>query len=217
MTRTLVVGAAPTEGADDFYRGLLSSASHVVAADAAGEWCVALGRIPDIVVGDFDSAAEDAQARLCALGVDVRPFPADKDLTDLELAVGAALELGDPITVTAAFTRRPDHTLAAFGTLAVAGADALGIEPAWTARVCVPGRPVRFDAAAGETVSVQALGAASGVGVSGTRWPLADAQLAPLSGHGVSNVALGGPVCVECCAGTLIVMVIRDDTGSAIY
>ena len=54
MTFTLVVGAAPAAGADDFYRGLLVSANAVVAADAAGPWCAALGRTPDVVVGDFD-------------------------------------------------------------------------------------------------------------------------------------------------------------------
>jgi thiamine pyrophosphokinase len=218
MISTLIVGAAPAEGAEDFYRRLLSDAALVVAADAAGEWCVELGRVPDLVVGDFDSARPGAQARLSALDIEVVGYSADKDETDLELAVAVARErAAGPITITAAFTRRLDHTLAALGALTSSGPGATAIEPGWSARVCTASAPVRYEAAVGETVSVLAVGRASGVEVRGTKWTLSGALLTPLSGHGVSNTALGGTVSVACSSGTLIVMAVRDDTTGEIY
>jgi thiamine pyrophosphokinase len=218
MTYTLVVGAAPVEGAEEFYRGLMSEAAFVVAADGGGEWCVALGRVPDVVVGDFDSAHPGAALRLSDAGADVRAYPRDKDLTDLELAVGAATEqTGGPVVITAAFTGRLDHTLAALGALAAAGPHAAAVEPGWTAYACTPATPLEIDASRGDLVSILSVGRSAGVSVSGTAWPLSDACLAPLSGHGVSNMALGGRVSVAIEAGMLIVIVQRDDTSSAIY
>lgn len=215
MTYSLVVGAAPAEGHPAFYAALLAEAAFVVAADAAGEWCVASGRTPDVAVGDFDSAEPGAAQRLRDLGVEVVEFPCEKDETDLELATAIALDRSDrPIVVTAAFSRRLDHTLAALGTLARAGAGACAREPGWQAWVCAPGSPLDLDLPAGATVSVLAVGSATGVEVSGAAWPLVDASLPLLSGWGVSNRAAGGPVGVRTAHGTLVVMVQEDASGT---
>jgi thiamine pyrophosphokinase len=208
MRTTLVVGAAPVPGADDFYRTLLADATHVVAADAAGEWCIVLGRVPDAVVGDFDSAIEGARERLTTTGVEIVEYPADKDRTDLELAVDLAHERFDaPVTLTAAFTSRLDHTLGALGTLLRSGVHASAREPGWTAWICAPGAELHLAASPGTLVSLLAPGGAHGVGIAGVRWPLHDATLPMLSGRGVSNVALGDKVVVSVQEGTLIVFV----------
>jgi thiamine pyrophosphokinase len=217
MTYTLVVGAAPADGAENFYRRLLDSATLVVAADAAGEWCSGLGRTPDLVVGDFDSALPGAEARLAASGSEVVRFPADKDVTDLELAITAAKDRdAGPIVVTAAFSRRLDHTLAAVGALVRAGAGARACEPGWSAWVCGPGNPVELDAPAGATFSVLGVGDATGVSVSGAAWPLKGEPLPALSGRGVSNLAAGGPLRVSVESGTLVVF-LTDGRASGIY
>jgi len=57
---TLIVGAAPVDGAERFYTGIVTCAQRVIACDAAAEWCLSLGRRPDAVVGDFDSATRGA-------------------------------------------------------------------------------------------------------------------------------------------------------------
>jgi thiamine pyrophosphokinase len=217
MTYSLVVGAAPLAGHRAFYSELLAGAGSVVAADAAGEWCVALGRVPDVVIGDFDSAEPGAPDRLRALGVDVVEFPRDKDETDLDLAVAVARErAAGPLVITAAFSLRLDHTLAAFGTLTRAGSGATAREPGWTAWVCAPDTPCDLDLESGATLSVLALGPADGVTMSGAVWPLVDAALPALGGRGVSNRADGGPVHVRTAHGTLVVMV-QEEAGGTIY
>jgi thiamine pyrophosphokinase len=208
VTFTLVVGAAPVEGAEAFYRVLLGEADHVVAADAAAEWCVALGRIPDVAVGDFDSSAPGAPQRLRALGCEVVEHSEAKDATDLDLAVEEALRRYDaPVRLTAAFSLRLDHTLAALGSLVRAGECARVVEPGWWAAAVTPETPGRFDLVSQTTFSVMAVGIAAGVGIQGARWPLSEAVLDLFSGRGVSNVATGGPVTVICSAGTLLVIV----------
>lgn len=205
---TLVVGAAPSPDTTGFYAALLAEARHVVAADAAAEWCIALGRTPDLAIGDFDSAAEGARERLRAAHVEVQSHPRDKDDTDLDLAAHAALDrFGPPLVLTACSTARTDHTLAAFGTLMRAGARASLREPGWQAWVCAPGAPLDFTLGRDTTVSLLAPLGASGVTIRGVRWPLDDALLEPLSGHAVSNRALGGPVAVSTACHPVFVIV----------
>jgi thiamine pyrophosphokinase len=214
VTYALVVGAAPAEAHDAFYADLLAGACRVVAADGAGEWCVAAGRVPDVVIGDMDSSAAGAIARLTVLGAESLTFPCDKGETDLELAVDAARSLTDaPIVLTAAFTRRLDHTLAAFGALVRAGEGASARDPDWSAWACVPGHDLLLDVTAGATLSVLALGEARGVTLLGTEWPLSEACLAPFSGLGVSNRATGGTVTVSTRTGTLVVILIGEAQG----
>ena len=58
----------------------------------------------------------------------------------------------------------------------------------------------------GQRFSVLAAVPSNGVTVSGGRWKLERADLPPLSGRGVSNVAMGGEVDVSCCGGALLVL-----------
>jgi len=212
MRQVLVVGAAPAPHADAFYRSLLASACAVVAADAAGEWCTMLGRLPDVVVGDFDSADPDEVDRLERLGVRIERHPADKDATDLELAVAVARKRWElPVCITAAFTGRLDHTLAALGLVLRAGRGARIAEPSWRAWPCCAGRPLSLDLARGTTYSILALERCEGVTALGGRWALEDASLEPLSGRGVSNEATGSGLQVSVRSGSLVV--IANDTG----
>lgn len=67
---------------------------------------------PNLIIGDLDSADPAEVQRLQAQGVEVRRYPVDKDETDLELALNAALKLQpDLIWVVAALGDRIDQTL----------------------------------------------------------------------------------------------------------
>jgi thiamine pyrophosphokinase len=214
MTFTLVAGAAPLPDEDAFYRALVGEASFVVAADAAGEWCASLGRVPDVALGDFDSALPGARDRLAAMGAEVISFPREKDETDLELAIDVARRrFRGPIVLTAAYSGLLDHTLAALGALMRAGDGASVREPGWSGHLVVPGHPLRVRVDRGTTFSVLAVGEAEGVDVSGAKWPLVGATLPPLSGRGVSNVTSGDELVASVREGALIVL-IRHTSGT---
>ncbi len=210
----MIVGAAPVAGSEALIAGLAKECQLVVAADAAGEWCISAGVVPDIAVGDFDSARPGAEKRLRGAGVRVLRFPAEKDESDLDLAVAAAREAGATRLVFSACTSaRLDHTLAALGTVA-ANADLHPTvrEPhltAWAVTSTDDGC-LALTLPAGTTVSVIAIGEASGVTLDGFMYPLADATLDPLSSRGISNVTTGDSSTVRVGSGTLLVVASGD-------
>lgn len=210
MKRALVVGAAPVRGADAFYRDLLARFELVVAADAGGEWCASLGRVPDATVGDFDSAEPGAAGRLARMGSSVVSAPPAKDDSDLELCARHARSQGvRDLCFTACTTDRLDHTLAALGTvMRCADLGAWLSEPSWTAWTVGGGGPRsrRIVMGTGTTFSVMAPAGASGVSVGGGRYPLTDGVLPPLSDLGLSNVANTPSVTVTVRDGVLLVI-----------
>ncbi len=207
----LIVGAAPVAGGEAHYARLVAEADLLIAADGGLLLCLEAGRVPDVCVGDFDSTPADALERARDLGADVRRFPPDKDVSDLDLAVAVARELGcAQVSLTAVFAGRLDHTLAALGTLAgAADLGALGDEPDWLARPLDARVADRCDLteAAGTIVSIFAIGGPAVVSARGFAYPLESHTLEPLSAHGLSNVVTAGVQSVAAEAGTLLVVV----------
>ena len=86
------------------------------------------------------------------------------------------------------------------------------VEGWWGADHVLVGRPGRVRATstrpAGTTFSLLALhGPCRGVTVSGSRWPLADADLGPMVGLGVSNEVVDPPCRVDVAAGVVTVII----------
>jgi thiamine pyrophosphokinase len=206
----LIVAAAPVAGSVELVARLAPEHDLVIAVDGGGAVCIDATVMPDIVLGDFDSLEPDALEWLRRHGVSVLPFPADKDQTDLELALIAARERGArSVTVTAASSGRLDHTLAVVGAIGTA-ADLRPqlVEP--DVRAWVLGETGRTElevTGRGSLLSLIALGAGARVTVSGVRWPLDERDLPLGSGLGVSNVvtAESGAV-VRLLGGRLLVL-----------
>ena len=79
----------------------------VIACDRGWQYARRLGLLPDLTVGDFDSAPPPET------GAPVERVPTRKDDTDTMLAARRALEKGfRDIAVCCAFGGRLDHTLA---------------------------------------------------------------------------------------------------------
>ncbi len=217
--RVVIVGAAPVAGREAFYRALLSDADAVVAADAAGDWCERIGRTPDVVVGDFDSAPPGSADRLVSEGVRVVRHPAVKDATDLELCAVEARRLGaSRLTFAAAFTARLDHTLAAVGTvLECSDLNAEIREPGMTAWALDTSSRSALHVAMpqGTVFSVLSTGGATGVGIGGAAYPLVDARLGSLESLGVSNVAEDTPVHVSLGTGRALVIALAENLHAA--
>ena len=100
----------------DAVRHLLPQGALVVAADSGLDLARRLGVPVDLVVGDFDSADPAGVAAAVAAGSLLERHPADKDATDLELALDAVLRLGrSPVRIVGgAGWDRLDHLVANF-------------------------------------------------------------------------------------------------------
>ena len=80
----------------------------VIAADSGWSNAVTLGEHPTVLLGDFDSLGEKNIPK----GVEVIRVPAEKDLTDTQLAVDLALSKGArDVVIIGGLSGRLDHTL----------------------------------------------------------------------------------------------------------
>ena len=194
--RALIVAAgdAPDRaGLDRAWPGWSAAIDLVVAADAGAEAAERLGLRPDLVVGDFDSIALGGLDRLHAAGVPVEVAPTDKDESDTELAVRAAIARGArALTIVGGLGGRPDHLLANLGLLALPELADRSVELLDDrTRVSLIRGPGSRDLAGrvGDLVSLLPLGPdVDGVTTAGLEWPLADEALPLGPARGLSNV-----------------------------
>lgn len=169
-----------------------STPDFVIAADGGIRHAELLRVTPDAWVGDFDSS-DPGDPRFARVPREVAPR--DKDLTDAELALGAATAHGaTSVTFWGAFGGRFDHTLA-LALLSVREA-ARGLEVHLhsgdeSATPLLPTRAPSLPTFPGQVLSVLALDELTGLRIAGVRWPLAGVRVPPGSGWTVSNEALG--------------------------
>ncbi|HLY95485.1 MAG TPA: thiamine diphosphokinase [Gaiellaceae bacterium] len=171
----------------------------VIAADGGAE----LAGPIDLLVGDLDSISAETLAAV----EHVERHVVDKDATDLELALAAALRLQpERILVVGSAGGRLDHLL---GSLLVLAADAyaevqvdaqIGV-----AAVHVVRRGRTLHGEPGELISLFAVhGPASGVVTEGLVYPLRAETLEPGSSRGVSNVFAAPEARIELERGVLL-------------
>ena len=189
----------------------------VIAADGGARHAATLGVAIDLWVGDGDSIGEDALAALEAAGVPLERSPQDKDESDTELAIRAALRLGqDGVLILGALGGRNDHALANIGLLAMpelAGREAAILDArSRTVLISAPGpdgaaveRPL--PGRPGGLVSLLPLGAGvEGVTTRGLAYPLVDEPLPVGRARGLSNVRLAPDAAVSVRRGLLLVV-----------
>ncbi len=191
-------------------RDLLLEDDYLVAADGGARHCLALGRVPHVVVGDLDSLDADIVAALVAQGVAIERHPVSKDKTDLELALERALRDGaHDIVMVGALGSRLDQSLANILLLA---------RRPWPARLRVlvgheiaevvrGGETLTLDAPPGSTVSLLPLSRrVSGVTYRGLLYPLEEATLFLGSTRAISNEVCESPATVRVGRGVALVV-----------
>ena len=194
---TLVVGDGdvPARAAlDRAWPGWAAGVRLVIGADGGAAHAVALGWQPDLVIGDLDSLAPRDADRLARAGVPIERWPVDKDQSDLELALRAALRRSPgPVTILGALGGpRLDHALAAVWLLALPAARGRSVTLLdATRRVRLLRGPGALEllGRAGDLVTLLPFGApARGVRTTGLAYALDGATLAFGPSRGLSNV-----------------------------
>ncbi len=209
MTNVVIVAGG--EPLPSSLAGEIPEDAYLIAADSGLDTVLSWGMDVDLVVGDLDSVGADA---LVATSAEVERHPADKDATDLDLALEAALRLDpDRIVVIGGQGGRFDHLL---GTVMLLASDRWsGVDLEWVAarsRVRVVRGGVTLHGARGSTLTLLAvLDEARGVHTTGLRWNLTDAVLTPGSTRGVSNVFTAPVATVRLSSGVLLA--IQPDTA----
>jgi thiamine pyrophosphokinase len=184
--------------------------SLIVAADGGARLALACGLVPQVVVGDLDSLMPGEVDELRAQGAEIVRYPAEKDETDLELALMIAVHRGATrIRVIGATGGRIDQTLANISLLTLpdlAGRDTRLVAGPQTLWLIGPGEHP-LDGAPGDTISLLPLaGDARDVRTDGLDYPLRSETLRFGPARGVSNVMLGASARVALSAGLLVVV-----------
>lgn len=158
----------------------LARAPRLVAADGGADRALALGRVPEAVIGDIDSLSQEAQARLGPERVYRVP---DQDSTDFDKALAGIIA---PLILAVGFTgARLDHTLATFSTLArnparrclvLGGGDLCFLAPP----------SLRLELRVGARLSLFPMAPVRGRS-EGMRWPIGGVAFAPWGVIGTSN------------------------------
>lgn len=187
----------------------------VIAADGGARRALELDVRPDLVVGDLDSIRPDTLARLHALGIAVERAPADKDESDTELCLRAALARGATAIrlVGALGGQRVEHSVANLLLLAhpmLDGLDAAVIAPPSVIRrvgTAESGGSMVVRGTPGDHVSLfPADTEVAGVRTHDLRYPLHDEPLHPGPARGLSNELLTEEARVDVRRGRLLVI-----------
>jgi thiamine pyrophosphokinase len=218
--RTAIVladGAVPARSTlDAAWPGWDEGVSLVVAADGGARHAAALGVRIDRWVGDGDSIDPVELEALGGAGVAIERAPAEKDESDAELALVAALDAGATavILLGALGGPRVDHALANIGLLAHPALNgrrlvlyderaarlSLLVAAQLPVTVELRGRP-------GDLVSLLPAGeTATGVTTRGLQYPLDGEPLLLGRTRGVSNVRTGTVASVTLESGRLLVI-----------
>lgn len=216
----LADGAAPPRAElDAAWPGWDAGTAIVVAADGGARHAQPLGLRIDRWVGDGDSIDARLLDELAVAGVAIERVAAEKDASDSELALEAALaaDIDEVAVIGALGGPRTDHALANLGLLwhPVLAGRAILLYDEHAARISmleVPGAggaPVSRDYAGrvGDLVSLVPIGGpAAGVTTDGLRYPLVREDLVFGRTRGVSNVRIAPRAQVTLESGRLLVV-----------
>ena len=182
----------------------------VIAADSGFDNAVRLGVTPAVMVGDFDSVRE----KKIPDGVEIYRVPAEKDLTDTQLAVEVALSRGmRDLVIIGGLSGRLDHTMSNLGLLE-------HLESLHVCAVMTDGvNRVRFIRNNSTLIPrggytylslIVADKEAKGVEVLGCKYPLKKAKLQRTHQYAVSNELVGNCAMISVRRGGLFVIESKD-------
>jgi thiamine pyrophosphokinase len=185
---------------------LSQSFDHIIAVDKGFAYLEKLGIMPDMVLGDFDSLG------YIPPHVQTKVYPAQKDKSDIELALEYALAQGaDTVFIYGCLAKRLDFTYAVLQMIcrfSEAGQRVFGIGDNFAVLSLVgeARSSISFSKEAQGTISVFAhKNEVQGVSEVGLEYTLDKVVLTNTRPLGVSNSFAGVPSCISVEKGTLLV------------
>jgi thiamine pyrophosphokinase len=188
----------------------MSDADLVIAADSGYDHAMERSIPVDVLVGDLDSISPTGLQHARDNGVVIEEHSQDKDDTDLELAIRAAvLRETTTIDIYGGEGGRLGHLLGValstahpgWGSMDIAWHTATGI-----VRTATRDHSVAFQAPIGQIVTLLPVGDAHRVTTKGLRWSLENATLERGTSRGVSNESVSDHVTIDVGSGAVLVI-----------
>ena len=188
-------------------RALLRDDDFIIAADGGTRHALALGLIPNVIVGDLDSLPSNFEPS--TFNGEIVLYPKDKNETDLELAIQHALTLNpEQVIILAALGGRLDQTLGNIALISDLRPSTFdlrlddGLEEVF---FCCDTREI--NGTLGDTVSLLPWqGEVTGIVTTGLKWTLQNETLYPHKTRGISNEMTGETATVQIKSGLLLIV-----------
>lgn len=214
----LVVGGSPEAVSHTTLSTCAQSADYLIAVDHGADVCHAAGVIPQLALGDFDSASAETLSWLKEQQVPCMKFNADKYDTDLALALKSAeyeaIRRDSKLSLTVVSTSggHLDHQLVVLGLLATwaktGKASVRVIENDFEMRFLVAGQVDSWQLNTinvGKKISLVALSEECEVSEAGMKWNLDHQKFTLLGDDGISNIVESDNSWARCEKGCLLV------------
>lgn len=188
MKRCVIIGGAEI-GRYDHIRVCLSEDDFYICCDSGLKHREALGIVPDLIVGDFDSYENPR------LDIETIMLPREKDDTDTVFAVKEALKRGfQDFLLLGVIGGRLDHTLGNVSLLLMLdsqGKRAVILDD-YSEMEIVSDKPVRIEDRYPYFSLLNISGLAQGITIRNAKFPLTEAEITCEYQYGISNEVLPG-------------------------
>lgn len=187
--------------------------AYIIACDGGVKHCRAMMIMPNIMVGDFDSANKEDAEFFENLGVLKEKFPVKKNETDMEIAINMAIDKNSTeIYIVGGLGRRFDHSLANVHILL--RPVRLGIRTCLLDEhniITLVEDSIDIVGEKGQTVSLIPLTTeVKGITTKNLEYALTNATMEIGHSLGVSNVMNGDVATISVVEGVLILIMSRD-------
>jgi len=183
---------------------------YIVCADGGALNAVKFSFTPQVIIGDLDSLTDDRVADFESSGASIIRYPAEKDETDLELALHWCAEhQAKQIYIVGGLGGRFDQTLANIYLLSLPQLRDIHIEVVddnQSIRLLPPGEhPI--DGSIGDTISLIPIGdRVRGITTQALKYPLQDEDLILGPARGISNVMIEKQAMIKIREGLLLMV-----------
>lgn len=209
--RTIIIGNGDIKDYD-IIREYFDEA-YIIACDGGLRHCRAMMLMPNVMLGDFDSAHKEDIEFFDNLGVLRVEYPVKKDKTDMEIAIDLAIDKrSDEIYIVGGLGSRFDHSLANVHILL--RPVRLGIRACLLDEnniITLVEDSIDIVGEKGQTVSLLPLTTkVKGINTRHMEYELENAEMEIGSSLGVSNIMTEDVATVSVEEGTLILIMSRD-------
>jgi len=191
----------------DLIKKFIRSDDFLIAADGGLTHIQKIDLQPHLVIGDLDSINLEDQQWLKSAGIEIAQFPAEKDQTDLELAIAESIKRESRVIVIIAATGgRLDQTLANLMLMLDARLENVDVRlEDGKEEIFFIDRCAEVVGNIGDRVSLLAInGTVKGIETKNLKYPLAKETLVPGQTRGISNIMLEKRARIDVKSGRLL-------------